>query len=670
MKNKKNIVIGVLCLTLIFMGIGFALFSASLNLSGTATSSGTFDVKITNVVLDTTKKTSGATDTTAAIPNNYAVTEQILSATFSEPGDYITWNITVTNRGNVDATILVNVSEDANGAYKLVCDVEEGTPIASSASISFPCEMSFDKNHELTAQEYTSLPKGTPVNMQVIVTAVQSSGVSPEEPGSGEIIVSGPWTITESTKRYSKKYGTVIKYDFNHQDASTNVVVPYSIDGLVVEKIDSTTFKDGDMIVYQETTNGNLACILNVTGDNANTIKTGLTNVFGSSVSYYDDVSEIPDGYENVGVFNYNPSTIMDPVTSSVQTIDFSQATDLREIGPFTLSASPLTSINFGNNSKLEKIGLGAFEVTEITGITLPASLKEIGAEAFSDCKLTGTITIPANVETIGNRAFSGKSNGTTNTISSINFESGSKLKTIGSSAFTYNALSGQLNLPASIESIGDYAFNGSTTTNRITSISFGNNSNLKTIGNYAFYNNALTSSLSIPASVERIGNYAFYGSTTTNRITSINFGTGSNLKTIGDYAFEYNQLSGGLVIPASVETIGNSAFEGSSTTNRISSLSFESNSKIKKIGNRAFYENIISNDLVLPDSLEEVVHAAFYGNQIGTLYLGSGIKTLGNAAFSSNPFSDVYVNMTQTEWNNNVTNNSSFENGTTFHFN
>ena len=176
MKNKK-IIIGVLCLALVFMGIGFAAFTTSLNLSGTATSSGTFDVKITNVVLDSTKTTSGVTDNTEIPGNNYAVTTQYLSAEFSEPGQYITWTLTVTNRGTIAAkfTVEANPQVDTDGPYKLSCNAAEGTSLAPSASTTFQCEMSFDKNHELTSQEYASLTKGVDVTMEVSVTAVQSS---------------------------------------------------------------------------------------------------------------------------------------------------------------------------------------------------------------------------------------------------------------------------------------------------------------------------------------------------------------------------------------------------------------------------------------------------------------------------------------------------------------
>ena len=68
MRNKKNMVIGLLCVALVFMGIGYSIFNSTLNISGTATSSGSFDVKITNVVLK--EKSTKVTDTTEYKANN------------------------------------------------------------------------------------------------------------------------------------------------------------------------------------------------------------------------------------------------------------------------------------------------------------------------------------------------------------------------------------------------------------------------------------------------------------------------------------------------------------------------------------------------------------------------------------------------------------------------
>ena len=69
------------------------------------------------------------------------------------------------------------------------------------------------------------------------------------------------------------------------------------------------------------------------------------------------------------------------------------------------------------------------------------------------------------------------------------------------------------------------------------------------TIGNYAFYNNSLTS-VTIPNSVTSIGNYAFYS----NALTSVTIP--NSVTTIGDYAFEANALT-------SVTFLGNAPAAG-----------------------------------------------------------------------------------------------------------
>lgn len=75
----------------------------------------------------------------------------------------------------------------------------------------------------------------------------------------------------------------------------------------------------------------------------------------------------------------------------------------------------------------------------------------------------------------------------------------------------------------------------------------------ITSIGDYAFYNNSITT-LTIPNSVTNIGDWAFY----CNDITTLNIP--NSVKNIGDYAFRSNGITT-LTIPNSVTYIGDKAF-------------------------------------------------------------------------------------------------------------
>ena len=95
---------------------------------------------------------------------------------------------------------------------------------------------------------------------------------------------------------------------------------------------------------------------------------------------------------------------------------------------------------------------------------------------------------------------------------------------------------------------------------NVITSLTFDSGSILETIGNYAFQGAEITS-VTIPTSVTSIGDYAFAAdSSSSATLESLTFDSGSKLKTIGAYAFQYTKLTA-VSIPPTVTQIGNNAF-------------------------------------------------------------------------------------------------------------
>ena len=156
-------------------------------------------------------------------------------------------------------------------------------------------------------------------------------------------------------------------------------------------------------------------------------------------------------------------------------------------------------------NEGITRVGNYAFYKAPATSISLPSSLTEIGEGAFMATSVS-TLTIPVNVETIGKKAFSTSSNLTT-----LNFEAGSKLKTIEDDAF-YTAQS-------------------------LTSVEIPDGTTY--IGADAFRNMNEVTNIVIPESVEYIGKQAFYGYGADANTTPQVYNYGNENQYIGEKAFE-----------------------------------------------------------------------------------------------------------------------------------
>ena len=78
-------------------------------------------------------------------------------------------------------------------------------------------------------------------------------------------------------------------------------------------------------------------------------------------------------------------------------------------IGSNAFSGCNLTSVTFGENSKLTSIGDYAFDYcSSLTSVEIPDSVTSIGDDAFRDCSSLESVVIPDSVTSIGGYAFSG----------------------------------------------------------------------------------------------------------------------------------------------------------------------------------------------------------------------------------------------------------------------
>ncbi len=97
---KKNIIISFLVAIVCIMAIGYAAFQTTLNITGTASITSDWNIKITDV---TTKNVIG--DATKAFEPVVSDTAVTFKTNLVSPGDSMTYEVTISNEGNVDAKV-------------------------------------------------------------------------------------------------------------------------------------------------------------------------------------------------------------------------------------------------------------------------------------------------------------------------------------------------------------------------------------------------------------------------------------------------------------------------------------------------------------------------------------------------------------------------------------
>ena len=250
----------------------------------------------------------------------------------------------------------------------------------------------------------------------------------------------------------------------------------------------------------------------------------------------------------------------------------------------------------------------------------------------FDRCDNLTQIAFPKRLETLGAYALC-----STN-ISQITFSEGGLLTEIGQYALSMSGISSVV-IPASVVTIGDYAFSRCT---KLTSVTFAADGALEIINSGVFQYTGVNSVV-IPANVTRIGNTAFAYSS----LKSVTFAEGSVCSSIGYAAFR-DSLIESIAIPASVENIGEDipaaggplhgyAFDG---CRNLKSLTFDTGSKLKNIYNYAF-RNTALTKFSFPSSENEITVAKqlFFGcNSLKEIYVSESVLSNLDQALMAAP--------------------------------
>ena len=553
-----------------------------------------------------------------------------------------------TNKSVVDAlstkcnTELIKGNAVA-GTYYIVNGEIEGINIGINGNLPDNGYVVVDSQCNIAIASYNSRYCATKELEDDSVAVIDYNKASDECSVDSEIATPANETVEDTCFTFNDNGNdtvTITGYDYNNASCSKDLVVPTTIDGKKVTTIADFAFVSTDKIIvsfkdkvsdyyteeYIENYTGTKSDIF-VYASHKNSDITGRTcykSSDGSAVSVpINYIHTTGDSYRSC-YFNTTAAGWSDRAYNAYtfNSIDLSKAIYLTEVPDGMILGANLTSMKL--NSNINRIGRNAFEESNLTGtLTIPSSVKEIGATAFLQNELTA-LNLPNGLVTIGYDAFYH------NNLSTIVIPS--TVTDIGRFSFCQNLIT-SVTLPEGLKMIAGGAFSE----NNLTSIVIP--STVETIEYSAFVENSIQSVI-IPNSVVTIGDSAF----DTNSITTLSLGTG--LKNLGYGAFAVNSITS-LVIPNNVLTIGESAFYG----NPIKNLTLGTGITTIPIG--AFYQNSIEN-IVIPNTVTTIQDYAFAYNYSKTVDLGNGVKTIGAYAFLANAFTNLVIPNNVTTINHN----------------
>ena len=274
------------------------------------------------------------------------------------------------------------------------------------------------------------------------------------------------------------------------------------------------------------------------------------------------------------------------------------------------------TTVDGQNVNRLQQEGFKG--QTQLTAVTIPATLRNINIGTFQGCTGLVTVTLPSTLSTIPSNAF----------------EQCTSLTTINTAE-------------TQLRTVGMYAFRGCTS---LTSIVIPDikyrDENRTTIGVEAFKNCTNLTSITMP-SVNRIDKQAFYGC---RKLTSVDL---SNVEKLGDGAFYACGLTSVDLSSASdASDIGKNVFVGCNITevtfsDQLTSIpqgifqscdftSFTIPEHITSIGRAAFFSCKNLESVTIHSSVNSIGESAFAkSSKLTSLSIPASVTSIGSDAFS-----------------------------------
>ena len=164
--EKRNIIIGCLCLVIMLMIVGYGALQTVLNINGTARVTTLWNILITDVDSRSTGSATNVTepsfdDVTATFKTNLVL-----------PGDQMEYDVTVSNKGNVNAVLNgINIEKSDNPAIIISTrGLTQGTTLAAGESKIFTVTVAYDS-------AVKKQPENTHSDLTITLNFVQEGSV-------------------------------------------------------------------------------------------------------------------------------------------------------------------------------------------------------------------------------------------------------------------------------------------------------------------------------------------------------------------------------------------------------------------------------------------------------------------------------------------------------------
>ncbi len=317
--------------------------------------------------------------------------------------------------------------------------------------------------------------------------------------------------------------------------------------------------------------------------------------------------------------------------------------------GVLTAYNGPAGDVILPADLGITEIGENAFLGSDLSSVTIPAGVTDIGAKAFGDCICLKSIAIPDSLKTIGENAFNG-----CQSLEAVILPKG--LSKIDSMAFAGCASLKSVNIHNDNITLGSAVFynsgledplfiNGGSTLCYVPAsyTSYKLPDTVKTINGGCFSHNTRITEVIIPSSVTAIGSEAFSWC-----INLASIKLPDSITSIGYSAFEACLNIKSINIPKNLTSLGSNVFNLSGIEKPMFSYDgkvlyfvpsnttvFKVPEGVTKIHAGAFLNLYKMTSVTLPEGLTEIGDYSFSAcSALKELYIPESVTTIGEYAF------------------------------------